>query len=121
MYEVIVTDFFEKNLKYYKKKLSKPGYKELESKLENIYDDLQQGKFDGDTVYASKDSMDKAIKLRIGIKKMNLGQSNGMRCIYYVVNEDNEVYIITIYMKADMDPSSSELKSVIEKVISDYM
>lgn len=120
MFKVIVTSLFEKDLKYYKKKLSPQGFEELEGKLDLLYDEFVKGQFSGDTFYADETSNNEAKKLRIGIKKMNLGQSNGMRCIYYIVKDDQEVYMVSIYRKADMDPSNTELKIVVNEFIKNY-
>ena len=120
MFKIIETSYFERDLKYYKKKLTSQGYKELKSKLDMLYDDFGDGKFSGDTFYADEIGVNKAKKVRIGIKKMNLGQSNGMRCIYYIVKDDQEVYMITIYRKADMEPSNNELKEVVKDFIDNY-
>ena len=42
-------------------------------------------------------------KIRIAIKSNGVGKSGGARIITYVVTENQEVYLLTIYDKAELD------------------
>lgn len=42
-------------------------------------------------------------KIRIAIKSKGVGKSGGARVITYVVTENKEIYLLTIYDKADLD------------------
>ena len=42
-------------------------------------------------------------KIRIAIKSKNKGKSGGARVITYLVTEDKEIYLLTIYDKSEFD------------------
>ena len=42
-------------------------------------------------------------KLRVAIKSKGTGKSGGARVITYIVTEDKEVYLLTIYDKAELE------------------
>lgn len=42
-------------------------------------------------------------KIRIAIKSKNTGKSGGGRVITYLVTEQKEVYLLTIYNKSEFD------------------
>lgn len=46
-----------------------------------------------------------------------MGQSNGYRIIYYVVRDDKEIYLLTIYYKKDDSkiPTNQEIIRLVEK------
>ena len=58
-------------------------------------------------------------KIRIAIKSKGTGKSGGARAITYVVNEYKEVYLLTIYDKADIDSvDDSTLRKIIKGIIA---
>ncbi len=44
-----------------------------------------------------------AYKIRISIKSKKAGKSGGARVITYLVTENKEIYLLTIYDKAELD------------------
>jgi mRNA-degrading endonuclease RelE of RelBE toxin-antitoxin system len=42
-------------------------------------------------------------KIRVAIKSKGKGKSGGARIITYVVTENNEIYLLTIYDKSEFD------------------
>lgn len=44
-----------------------------------------------------------ASKIRISIKSKSTGKSGGARVITYVVTENKEIYLLTIYDKGELD------------------
>ena len=44
-----------------------------------------------------------AYKIRIAIKSKGAGKSGGARVITYVVTENKEIYLLTIYDKGELD------------------
>ena len=42
-------------------------------------------------------------KIRVAIKSKGTGKSGGARVITYVITEDKELYLLTIYDKGDME------------------
>jgi len=60
-----------------------------------------------------------AYKIRISIKSKGTGKSGGARVITYVVTENKEVYLLTIYDKAELDTiDDKSLKKIIDKLKS---
>lgn len=58
-----------------------------------------------------------AYKIRLAIKSKNTGKSGGARVITYVVTEDKEVYLMSIYNKADIDSVDDKtLRKIIQSI-----
>ena len=58
-------------------------------------------------------------KIRLAIKSKGKGKSGGARVITYFVSENNEVYLLTIYDKAEFDSLSDRtIKTIIETLLS---
>jgi mRNA-degrading endonuclease RelE of RelBE toxin-antitoxin system len=61
-----------------------------------------------------------AFKIRISIKSKGAGKSGGARVITYVVTEDKEIYLLTIYDKSEFDTiDDNTLRKVIKNIKSD--
>ena len=58
-------------------------------------------------------------KIRIAIKSKGSGKSGGGRVITYVVTENKEIYLLTIYDKADFDTIDDNTLRKIIKGIKD--
>ena len=58
-------------------------------------------------------------KIRLAIKSKGKGKSGGARIITYLVTEQKEVYLLTIYDKSEFDNIDDRtIKTIIEKVQS---
>jgi hypothetical protein len=55
-------------------------------------------------------------KIRISIKSKGSGKSGGARVITYIVTENKEVYLLTIYDKGEFDTIDD---SILRKIIRD--
>jgi len=56
-------------------------------------------------------------KIRIAIKSKGKGKSGGGRVITYVVTEDQEVYLLTIYDKSEFDNLDDKtIKAIIDSL-----
>lgn len=59
-----------------------------------------------------------AYKIRLAISSKNKGKSSGARVITYFITEDNELYLLSIYDKAEQENISEKaIKSLINKVL----
>ena|SRR4051812_45453023 len=59
-------------------------------------------------------------KIRIAIKSKGKGKSGGARVITYVVTDNKEVYLLTIYDKSEFDSVDDKtLKTIIESLNSE--
>ncbi len=58
-------------------------------------------------------------KIRIGIKSKGAGKIGGGRVITYLVTDANEVYLLTIYDKAELETVNDQtLKRIINSIFS---
>lgn len=57
-----------------------------------------------------------ACKIRISIKSKATGKSGGARIITYVVTENKEIYLLTIYDKGELDTIDDK---TLRKIIKD--
>lgn len=96
-YTVIPTKKFESEFKRHNKK-----HKGLEREVSTITDELKKGHFRGDIIPGLKlPNNDKVFKVRFGSKQSKLGKSGGFRLLYYVITQDKNIYLITMYSKSD--------------------
>ena len=58
-----------------------------------------------------------AYKIRIAIKSKTTGKSGGGRIITYVVTENKEIYLLTIYDKGELDTiDDTTLRKIIKNI-----
>jgi mRNA-degrading endonuclease RelE of RelBE toxin-antitoxin system len=58
-----------------------------------------------------------AFKIRIAIKSKGAGKSGGGRIITYLVREDKEIYLLTIYDKGNIDTiDDNTLRKIIKSI-----
>ena len=87
----------------------KKFFKKLSKKYPSLKADLQG------LVQILKEEPDSGINLGLGIHKMRMaitskgkGKSGGARVITYLVTEDNEVYLVYIYDKSQLENITKE-------------
>ena len=91
-FSVIPSDRFKKEAKRLIKKF--PSLKQELADLSNtLADEPETGTPLGNETY----------KIRLAIKSKGKGKSGGGRVITYVMTEDKEVYLLTIYDKSEFD------------------
>ena len=91
-YKVIPVDKFKKEAKRLIKKY--PSLKnELTELAESLTIEPTQGTALGNDAY----------KIRVPIKSKGKGKSGGARIITYVITSQKEIYLLTIYDKAEFD------------------
>ena len=57
-------------------------------------------------------------KIRLAIKSKGKGKSGGARVITYVLTDNNEIYLLTIYDKSEFDSIDDKtIKSIIQSLI----
>lgn len=105
-YSIIPVDKFKKEAKRLIKK-----YPSLKDKLIELSNQLEQNPIIGAALGNN------TFKIRLAIKSKGSGKSGGARIITYLVNEQNEVYLLTIYDKADLDTvEDAVLKKIIKQI-----
>jgi mRNA-degrading endonuclease RelE of RelBE toxin-antitoxin system len=108
MFDVIPTPRFLRQVKKLKKK-----YKSLIHELLDFEDSLAQNPTQG------TDLGNNTYKVRLAIESKNSGKSGGARVITYIINEQKEVYLLSIYDKSDISTvKDTDLKSIIKDIKS---
>ena len=107
-YSVIPIDKFKKEAKRLVKK-----YPSLRNELAEL-----------DTILSSNPTVgtslgNNAYKIRVAIKSKGTGKSGGARVITYAVTENKEVYLLTIYDKAEFETVDDKTLRKIIKSIKD--
>jgi len=105
-YKVIPTPEFIKNLKALKKR-----YKSIKKDILLLSEKLEEnpkiGICLGNNIY----------KIRVKNSDNNKGKSAGYRIITYLIDEDLEIYLVTIYSKTDRENILDyELQDIISKI-----
>ena len=109
-FSVIPSDKFKKEAKRLSKK-----YLSLKEELTELNQTLanepETGTSLGNDVY----------KIRLAIKSKGKGKSGGGRVITYVVKDNKEVYLLTIYDKSELDSVDDKtLKTIIQSLDLDH-
>jgi mRNA-degrading endonuclease RelE of RelBE toxin-antitoxin system len=105
-YKVIPTPQFKKQAKKLLKKFTSLTA-ELQAFEQDLLDNPTQGKNLGHNAY----------KIRVAVKSKGTGKSGGLRVITYVITEDLEIYLLTIYDKSEMESVDDKtLKQMIKEI-----
>lgn len=100
--------FRPRSLKKEAKRLIKK-YPSLKTELAEVNEDLLKHPESGSPLGNS------TYKIRVAIKSKGKGKSGGARVITYVVTKNKEIYLLTIYDKAELDSIDDKtIKSVIK-------
>ena len=106
-YNVIPSEKFKKEAKRLIKKF--PSLKQELSNLGKLLSvNPESGTALGNSTY----------KIRVAIKSKGKGKSGGARVITYVISENEEVYLLTIYDKSEFDSIDDKIiKSIIKTLV----
>jgi len=100
-YQVVTTERFEKDVKYY---AHKKKFSHIMDDIRGIIQELKNGNLLGNEVNdLGLRENESAFKVRAVNTDTKAGQLNGYRLIYYVVKNDHEIYLLTIYYKKDQE------------------
>ncbi|MBO3794547.1 hypothetical protein [Bacillus subtilis] len=116
-YEVIPTQEFNKRLRFY---INKKKYRKIYDDIDPIIDELANGNFLGDEINGlGLPDEEYNYKVRVANTSAKVGKSNGFRLIYYVVKDDKEIYLLTIYSKKDKENiTNRELRDLIKLYVA---
>ena len=105
-YSVIPIDRFKREAKRLIKK-----YPSLKSELTDLTSILSKDPTTG------KSLGNNTFKIRLAIKSKGKGKSGGARVITYLVTEAKEIFLLTIYDKAELDSiDDNALKKIIKEL-----
>lgn len=108
-YSVIPTEKFKKEAKRLMRK-----YPSLKGELEELEALLTTQPRSG------KDLGYNTYKIRLAIKSKGKGKKGGGRVITYLVSKEREVYLLTIYDKAEFDTINDQTLKTIIKNLNPY-
>lgn len=113
-FEVIPTERFEDDLRYY---LKKKKFKHILDDVDEVVKELEKGNLLGDAIPGLVFDDNETVKVRIANTDTKVGKSNGYRMIYYVVKNDYEIYLLTIYYKKEDNriPSNKEIEELVKE------
>lgn len=113
-FEIIPTKRFEDDLRYY---LKKKKFKHILEDVDDIVKELEKGNLLGDAIPGLVFDDNETVKVRIANTDTRVGKSNGYRMIYYVVKNDYEIYLLTIYYKKEDNkiPSNKEIEALVKE------
>jgi len=116
-YQIQTTDQFNKDVKFYKRKKK---YFHIVDDIDDIIEELKKGNFLGDDVPDLRLPVDEAVyKVRAINTDTNVGKSDGYRLIYYVIKNEYEVYLLTIYYKKVKE--NIDTKKIVELIKNIYV
>ena len=105
-YKIIVTPKFSKAIKQLKKK-----YQKIKKDFKECIDVLEKNPLAGTSLGSG------LYKLRLKSSDISKGKSGGFRIIYYLVTEDKELYLLTIYSKSEIENINiDKIKKIIEEL-----
>jgi hypothetical protein len=110
MNELLIT--FTPEFKREYKRLAKK-YASLDEDMKELIEELQKNPMLG------KSLGNNAFKIRLAISSKNKGKSGGARIITYLVTEENEVFLLSIYDKSEQENISDNAIKALIKTISE--
>ncbi len=109
MYNVETTDVFKKNIK----KLSKK-YRHIKKDFLPLIEELEAGQFRGSPISGFNNEL---YKVRVPSSDQQKGKSGGFRLIYYVVIDDKEIVLLTMYAKAKRtNIRKNEIQAILDQL-----
>ena len=111
---VTLTPKFISDLDFYKNKLK---HKKIDSDIQEVIESLKDGSLVGDSIPELKLPEDEsAFKVRMVNSSMKVGKRKGYRIIYYVIKNEKEIFLLTIYSKQEKgNISTKEIVGLIEQ------
>lgn len=105
-YKVIPTPRFKRQAKKLLKK-----YSSLSAELQAFERDLMANPAQGQSLGQN------SYKVRVAVKSKGKGKSGGLRVITYLITEEQEIYLLTIYDKSEMESIDNKtLKEMIKEI-----
>lgn len=114
-YEIIPTPKFSDDIKFYKRKKK---FSHILDDIDTVVNEIEKGNLIGDAISDIQlPEGEDAYKVRAINTDTHMGKSNGYRIIYYVIKNNKEVYLLTIYYKKDDNkiPTKQEIIELITR------
>ncbi|MCL2772994.1 MAG: hypothetical protein FWD71_06560 [Oscillospiraceae bacterium] len=114
-YDVIPTPRFDSDVEFY---IKKRKYRHIRNDIAPILIELEKGNLIGDEISGiSAKAGEHTYKVRAANTDMKQGKSNGYRLIYYAIQDDGVIFLLTLYYKKDDNriPTDEEIVGIIEQ------
>jgi len=107
-YNVIPSKAMQKAMRKLRKK-----YPKFINDLDPTIQELKQGHFVGDKIKGFSD----VYKARVPSSDQKKGKRGGFRVIYYVVTQDKNVYLLSMYAKAHQENiTDEEIRNILNSI-----
>jgi mRNA-degrading endonuclease RelE of RelBE toxin-antitoxin system len=110
-HEVSLSDAMKKAIRKLIKK-----YPKVLKDINPLIEQLEQGIFEGDKIQGFAGDV---YKVRIASTDQKKGKRGGFRVIYYVITQDKNVILLTMYTKAHKENiTDEEIKNILDEIES---
>lgn len=107
--KIIITEPFVRKFKNLKKK-----YPNIKNDLNKLLSGIEDGSVSGEPIPGL---YNRIFKIRAASSDMKRGKSGGFRIIYYLLGENYEIYLLTIYAKAKYENISvKDIQAVLKEL-----
>ena len=111
--KIIITEPFGRKLKKLRKK-----YPHITDDLKELLSEMEEGKAEGDSVPGL---FDKVFKIRVSSSDMKRGKRGGFRIVYYLENQNCEIFLLTIYAKAKTENiPARQIRAILTELESEF-
>jgi len=115
MYRIEFTKRFEQDVAYYRKKKK---FYHIEDDITPVLEKLEQGELIGDEIPGIASGIgEHTYKVRVANSDTKAGKADGYRVIYYAIQDDKTIFLLTMYYKKDNNriPTNREIIGIIEQ------
>ncbi|MGZ4113349.1 MAG: hypothetical protein ACXVP5_13000 [Tumebacillaceae bacterium] len=106
MFNIYLTPRFEKDVLFYKRK---KRYIKIDDDINSLVEELENGNLLGDELQGLLlPTTHSALKVRVANTSAKTGKLNGFRLIYYVILNECDIFLLTIYSKKDQENIAPE-------------
>jgi mRNA-degrading endonuclease RelE of RelBE toxin-antitoxin system len=115
VYNVIPTPRFDNDVEFY---IKKRKYKHIRNDITPILEKLEKGELVGDEIPGIAPKVgEHTYKVRAANTDTKMSKRDGYRVIYYAIQDDKTIFLLTIYSKKDDDriPTNNEIIGIIEQ------
>ena len=98
-YEVIPTPKFDSNVEFY---IKKRKYRHIRADIAPIIEELEKGNLIGDEIPGISAKVgEHTYKVRAANTDTHVSKRDGYRLIYYAIQDDTIIFLLTLYYKKD--------------------
>ena len=115
VYKIILTPRFDNDMEFY---IKKRRYRRIRKDIAPIIEELERGNLIGDELSGISHNVGgHTYKIRAANTDTKSSKRDGYRVVYYAVQDDETIFLLTIYSKKDdiRVPTYNEIIGIIEQ------